>query len=64
MHPIDLNYITHETRHVDEMEIRVNELKEDKKKYVKDLEKRFRKSCSLEEAQRRLKTILIEIQKD
>ena len=55
MHPIDLNYITHETRHVDEMEIRVNELKEDKKKYVKDLEKRFRKSCSLEEAQRRLK---------
>jgi len=58
MHPIDLNYISHETRHLDEMEVRVNELKEEKKKYVKELEKRFRKKCSLDEAQKRLKDYL------
>ncbi len=55
MHPIDLNYISHETRHLNEMEVRVNDLKEKKVKYVKELEKRFRRNCNLEEAQRRLK---------
>jgi hypothetical protein len=55
MHPIDLNYISHETRHLNEMEVRVSDLKENKIKYVKELEKRFRRNCNLEEAQRRLK---------
>ena len=58
MHPIDLNYITFETRKIDEMEERIEELKENKKKYVKKLEKRFKKSCNLQEAQRRLKDYL------
>jgi predicted nucleotidyltransferase len=58
MHPIDLNYISHEIRGIEEMELRVETLKEEKKSYVKKLEKRFRKSCSLEEAQRRLKDYL------
>ena len=58
MHPIDLNYISHEMRNIEEMELRVEELKENKKKYVKELEKRFRKSCNLQEAQRRLKDYL------
>tara|TARA_B100001093_G_C26847139_1_gene1023382 strand:- start:1530 stop:1826 length:297 start_codon:yes stop_codon:yes gene_type:complete len=55
MNPIDLNYLSHEYRKIDEMEQRIEELKEDKKKYVKSLEKRFRKNCNLQEAQRRLK---------
>ena len=55
MHPIDLNYISHEIRGIEEMELRIETLKEEKKSYVKKLENRFRKSCSLEEAQRRLK---------
>lgn len=58
MHPIDLNYISHEMRGIEQMELRIETLKEDKKKYVKKLEKRFKKSCNSQEAQRRLKDYL------
>lgn len=58
MHPIDLNYISHEMRGIENMELRIETLKEDKKKYVKKLEKRFKKSCNSQEAQRRLKDYL------
>ena len=55
MHPIDLNYLSHEYRKIDEMEQRVESIKLEKLNYVKKLEKRFKKRCSLQEAQRRLK---------
>ena len=53
MHPIDLNYISHEIRGIEEMELRIEKLKEEKKRYVKKQEKRNRKSSSIEEEQRR-----------
>ena len=55
MHPIDLNYLSHEYRKIDEMEQRIETIKLEKLKYVKSLEKRFKKRCNLQEAQRRLK---------
>ena len=55
MHPIDLNYLSHEYRKIDEMEQRVEKIKLEKLNYVKKLEKRFEKRCTSQEAQRRLK---------
>ena len=55
MHPIDLNYLSHEYRKIDEMEQRVEKIKLEKLNYVKKLERRFKKRCTSQEAQRRLK---------
>ena len=41
MHPIDLNYLSHEYRKIDEMEQRVEKIKLEKLNYVKKLERRF-----------------------
>jgi hypothetical protein len=55
MNPIDLNYLSHEYRKIEEMEDIVEGIKLEKLKYVKTLERRFKKRCNLQEAQRRLK---------
>lgn len=55
MNRIDINFLSQEYRLLDELEERVEKLKDEKAKYVKGLEKRFRKRCTSAEAQRRLK---------
>ena len=50
-----LKYLSHEYRVIAEMEARIEEIKSNKKEYIKTLEIRFRRNGSLKEAQQRLK---------
>ncbi len=54
----DEMYLGNELRVISEMEDSLDNLKKEKLKYIQKLEKKFRKNCSLEEAQRRLKDYL------
>ena len=54
----DEMYLGNELRVISEMEDSLDDLKKEKLKYIQKLEKKFRKNCSLEEAQRRLKDYL------
>lgn len=51
----DEMYLGNELRVISEMEDSLGKLKKEKLNYIQKLEKKFRKNCSLEEAQRRLK---------
>ena len=54
----DLKYLTHCHYVVSELEKTIDELKQQKEDFIKNAEKRFRKKCSLKEAQARFKYYL------
>ena len=54
----DVKYLTQEYRLLDELETRIEKLKQNKLDYIKLLEKRFRRGGSLKDAQNRLKDFL------
>ena len=58
MRESDLKYLTHMHHVVSEIEKNIEELKEQKEQYIKETEKRFRRNCSLKEAQSRFKLYL------
>tara|TARA_Y100000766_G_C18836575_1_gene570749 strand:+ start:979 stop:1269 length:291 start_codon:yes stop_codon:yes gene_type:complete len=54
----DLKYLTHCHYVISELENTIDELKKQKEDFIKDTEKRFRRNCSLKEAQARFKYYL------
>ena len=54
----DLKYLTHCHYMIMELEQTIDELKKQKEDFIKDTEKRFRRNCSLKEAQSRFKYYL------
>ena len=58
MKPSDLKYLTHCHYVVAELEENINSLKKQKEDFIKNAEQRFRRNCSLKEAQSRFKYYL------
>ena len=54
----DVQYLVQEYRILGEIEERIEQIKQNKKDYIKSLEKRFRKRCTAKEAAQRLKDFL------